>query len=223
MRNELSRALVAEFIGTFALVFCVSGASALGLGPVGVALAFGALVAGLAYTFGHVSGAHVNPAVTIGVWVAGKIHAGKAMSFIVFQLLGGIASAMALRAILGGTETGLGATTLARSLEVGRTTISIEPMIGLAIEATLTFFLVNAVLNATVSGRAGQNGGLAVGLTVTACVLIGAPLTGAGLNPARTLGPAVALGQFSDLWVYFAGPILGGIVAAGLYRGALRD
>jgi MIP family channel proteins len=224
MRNELSRALVAEFIGTFALIFVGAGTGALGIGgPVGLALAHGLVLAGLAYAFGHISGTHINPAVTIGVWLTGKIHAGKALSYIVFQLLGGIAGALTLRFVLGGTETGLGATTLARNLQVGGATIHVDPMTGLLIEAILTFFLVNAVLNAGVSGRAGQNAGLAIGFTLAFCTLMGGPLTGAGLNPARTLGPALALGEFPDLWVYLAGPVLGGVVAAGLYRGALKD
>ena len=160
---------------------------------------------------------------TIGVWLGGRIGAAKAFSYVVFQLLGGIAGALALRAVLGGTETGLGATTLARGLEVGDATVTVGPMTGLLVEAVLTFFLVNVVLNAGVSGRAGQSAGLAIGLTLTFCMLMGGPLTGASLNPARTLGPAVAVGDFTDLWVYFAGPILGGVVAAGLYRAAFRD
>jgi glycerol uptake facilitator-like aquaporin len=82
----------------------------------------------------------------------------------------------------------------------------------------LTFFLVNAVMNAGISGKAAIPGGLAIGLTLTFSILMGGPLTGASLNPARTLGPAVATGNFSDLWVYLAGPVLGGVAAGLLYR-----
>lgn len=222
MKNDLSRALVAETIGTFALIFIGAGTAALGIGGlVGVALAHGLVIVAFAYSYGHISGTHVNPAVTIGVWLVGKMDAGKAFSYIVFQLLGGALGAFALRYVLGGTATGLGATTLAEGLKVGGATISITPTMGLVIEAILTFFLVNTVLNAAISGKAGEFAGLAYGLTLTLAILMGGPLTGGSLNPARSLGPAMALGEFSNLWVYFAGPFLGAAVAAVLYRGIL--
>ena len=209
IKNELSRALIAEFVGTFALIFIGAGTAALGIGGLlGVALAHGFVIVGFAYAYGHISGTHLNPAVTIGLWSAGRVDARKAFSYVVFQLAGGLA----------GAETGLGATTLARGLEIGSTTITIEPLTGVLVEAVLTFFLVNAVLNAAVSGRGGENAGLAIGLTLVFCILMGGPLTGASLNPARTIGPAVATGNFSDLWVYLVGPVLGGVVAAVLYR-----
>ena len=222
MKNDLSRALVAETIGTFALIFIGAGAGALGLGGlVGVALAHGFVVVAFAYSYGHISGTHINPAVTIGVWLAGKMDTGKAFSYVVFQLLGGALGAFALRYVLGGTETGLGVTSLAQGLKVGGATISITPGMGLVVEAILTFFLVNAVLNAAVSGKAGDMAGLAIGLTLALVILMGGPLTGASVNPARSLGPAMATGNFTNLWVYFAGPILGAAVAAVLYRGIL--
>lgn len=220
MQQKLTPALIAELIGTFALIFVGAGAGALGLGGlVGVALAHGLVVLGFAYAYGHVSGTHINPAVTVAVWAAGKINTAQAVSYIVFQLVGGIAGALALRWVLGGTETGLGATVLAQNLSAGGATISITPAVGLALEALLTFFLCNAVLNAAVSGKAGDLAGVAIGLTLTFCILVGGPLTGASLNPARTLGPAVATGNFADLWLYMVGPVAGGLAAAGLYRG----
>ena len=100
-------------------------------------------------------------------------------------------------------------------------TISITPGMGLVIEAILTFFLANAVLNAAVSGKAGDLAGLAIGVTLVFAILMGGPLTGASLNPARSLGPAMATGNFTNLWVYFAGPFLGAAVAAVLYRAVL--
>ncbi len=224
MQQKLTPALIAELVGTFALIFIGAGAGALGIGGlVGVALAHGLVVLGFAYAYGHISGTHINPAVTVGLWAAGKIDAGKAISYIVFQLVGGILGALALRWVLGGTETGLGATTLAQNLQVGDATISISPVIGMVLEAILTFFLVNTVLNAAVSGKGGELAGVAIGLTLTFCILLGGPLTGASLNPARTIGPAVATGNFADLWVYLVGPIVGGVAAALLYRGVLED
>lgn len=222
--ESLGRALVAEFVGTFALIFIGAGAAALGVGGlVGVALAHGLVVAGFAYAYGHLSGTHVNPAVSIGVWAAGKMDAGRALSYVVFQLLGGIAGAFALRFVLGGPGTGLGATTLARGLEAGGSSVDVTPTMGFVVESVLTFFWVNAVLNAGVGDKATPRPGPAVGLTVTFCVLMGGPLTGAGLDPARTLGPALAVGNFADLWVYMAAPVVGGIAAAVLHRGVLAE
>ena len=224
MYGKLSTSLVAEFIGTFALIFIGAGAGALGLGGlVGVAFAHGLVVVGFAYAYGHISGTHINPAVTAGVWAAGKIDAGRAVSYIVFQILGGIAGALLLAWVLGGTATGLGATKLAQGLDAGGTTITITPVIGFVVEAILTFFLVNAVMNAGISGKVTHVAGLAIGFTLVFCILMGGPLTGASLNPARTIGPALVLGDFSDIWVYLAGPVVGGVIAGLLYRGLLEE
>src|SRR5215203_2616424 len=201
MYHRLSTSLLAEFIGTFALIFIGAGAGALGIGGlVGVALAHGFVVIGFAYSYGHISGTH-----------------------IVFQIVGGIVGALTLRWVLGGTGTGLGRTALARALEVGGTTISITPLIGVVLEAILTFFLVNAVMNAGISGKATIPGGLAIGLTLAFCILMGGPLTGASLNPARSIGPAVATGDFTNLWVYLIGPALGGILAGVLYKAVFEE
>lgn len=182
------------------------------------------MVIGLAYTHGHLSGTHINPAVTAGVWAAGKMHMARALSYMVFQILGGITGALALAWVLGGTETGLGATRLAQSLETaGGATITITPAIGFVVEAILTFFLVNAVMNAGISGKVTHVAGIAIGFTLIACILMGGPLTGASFNPARTIGPALVLGDFSDLWVYIAGPLTGSVAAGLLYKGAFEE
>ena len=224
MYSKLSTSLVAELIGTFALIFIGAGAGALGIGGlVGVAFAHGLVIVGFAYAYGHISGTHINPAVTIGVWAAGKIETARAVSYIVFQLAGGLLGALALRWILGGTETGLGLTKLAQDLTVGNATINITPTIGLVLEAILTFFLVNAVMNAGISGKATIPGGLAIGFTLTFCILMGGPLTGASLNPARSIGPALVVGDLNNLWVYIVGPILGGVAAGLLYKLFLEE
>ena len=214
MESKLSSALAAEFVGTFALIFIGAGAGALkGEGWVGVALAHGLVIVAFAYAYGHVSGTHINPAVTIGLWVGGQITATRAAAYIVVQLVGGIAGAFALCIVLGGTDSGLGATNLREDVSVGQ---------GLLLEIILTFFLVNTIYNAAVSGKAGNLAGLAIGLTLVFCILMGGPLTGASLNPARTLGPAVVAGNYADLWLYFVGPIAGGALAALLYKGVLK-
>ncbi len=224
MYGKLSTSLVAEFIGTFALIFIGAGAGALGLGGlVGVAFAHGLVVIGFAYAYGHISGTHINPAVTAGVWAAGKIDPGRAISYIVFQILGGIAGAGVLAWVLGGTETGLGATRLAEGLSAGNATITITPVIGFVVELILTFFLVNAVMNAGISGKVTHVAGLAIGLTLVFAILMGGPLTGASLNPARSIGPALVLGDFTNIWVYLAGPVAGGVIAGLLYRGLFEE
>ena len=222
--SKLGTALVAEFIGTFALILIGAGAAALGIGGlVGVALAHGLVIVAFAYAYGHISGTHLNPAVTLGVWLAGKIAPGRALAYMAVQLAGGIAGAFALCWLLGGDATGLGATRLAQGLVVGAVTINVTPAAGVVLEAILTFFLVNTVMNAGISGKATPLDGLAVGFTLVFAILMGGPLTGASLNPARSLGPAIATGDFTDLWVYFVGPALGAALAAFLYRGLLAE
>ncbi len=214
MQSKISTALVAEFIGTFGLIFIGAGAAALDTGLVAVALAHGFVVVGFIYSYGHLSGTHINPAVTVSLWAAKTIETPKALMYIAVQLLGGICGAFALAHALGGAPNELGATLLADG---------VTPLRGLMVEALLTFFLVSAVLHAAVSGKAGSQAGLAVGCTLIACIFAGAPVTGASLNPARTLGPAMVTGNFSEIWLYFVGPILGGVVAALLYRGVGGD
>ncbi len=205
-----SKALLAELIGTFALIFIGAGAGALGIGGlVGVAFAHGFVVLGFAYAYSHHSGTHINPAVTIGLWVAGELSLSKATAYIATQIIGGILGAFTLLFVLGDKAGTLGATTLAPG---------VSPLQGLVIEAILTFFLTNAILNTAVSGKAGSMAGMAIGCTLVFTILMGGPLTGASLNPARTIGPAIATSNFADLWVYLVGPPLGAVVAALLYK-----
>lgn len=207
-------ALLAEFIGTFALVFIGAGAVALQEGGlVGIALAHGLTLLAIAASFGHISGAHINPAVTIAVWLSRGIGTMTAILYIVVQLLGGVAASYVLIFILGGPLNGLGATTLASGT---------SPIQGLALEALLTFFLANTVLNTALSGKGGSLAPVAIGLTLTLCILMGGPLTGGSLNPARTLGPAVATGNYANLSTYLIGQVAGGIAAAFLYLGFFK-
>lgn len=224
MDTPLSRALVAELIGTFALVFVGAGAAATGIGGVvGIAFAHGLVIVAFAYAYGHISGTHINPAVTAGVWIAGKIPTGRAVAYWVVQILGGVLAGYALYWFLGGAGTGLGTTLPVQGLEVRQVTIDISPLQALVLEALLTFFLANTVLNADVGGKGGALAGLAVGMTLTLSILVAGPLTGASLNPSRSIGPALASGQLQHLWLYFVGPIAGGLVAGLLYRGFLEE
>ncbi len=206
--------LAAEFVGTFALIFIGAGALAIGQANlVGVALAHGLVIVAFAYAYGHISGTHINPAVTLGLLIAGEIEFVVAIGYWIVQFLGGILGAVVLNAVL--PDAGdLGVTILGEGVGVGQ---------GLVVEIVLTFFLVNTIFSTAVSGKAGNFAGLAIGLTLVFCILMGGPLTRASLNPARTLGPAVVSGNYADIWLYFVGPFVGAILAALFYIGVLKD
>jgi MIP family channel proteins len=220
--------LIAEFIGTFAFVFIGAGAAAVvgdgaGLnGIAAIALAHGLTIMVFIFAYGSLSGGHFNPAVTVGVLAAGAIGLSEAVGYIISQLVGGVAGALMLRAVLGGAATGLGTPELAHGLALGATTITITPIEGLAIETVLAFFLITAVLNTAVAGRAGNLAPLAIGMTVTLNILMGGALTGAAFNPARALGPMIATGNFSDAWLYMVAPLVGACIAAFVYTGLTR-
>src|SRR6202047_1094229 len=228
MSNRIAPKLLAEFIGTFAFVFIGAGAAAVvgsGVGLPGIAaiaFAHGLAIMAFAFAYGPVSGGHMNPAVTIGVLAAGAMGVGEAVGYIISQLLGGVAGALLLRAVLGGAATGLGMPALAHNLALGATSLTVTPEAGFMIEAVLAFFLVTVVLATAVAGRAGSLAPLAIGMTLTFNIIMGGALTGAPFNPARALGPMVATGNFSDAWLYVTAPIFGAIVAAILHTGLAR-
>jgi aquaporin Z len=218
------KAAVAEFVATFAFVFIGAGSVVMagpsGSGLVGVALAHGLALAIMVSATMHISGGAVNPAVTIGLWVAGKLSSMKAVVYVVAEVAGGMAGALLLRGLVPGEywkPANLGAPALTPGVGTGK---------GVLIEAVLTFFLVFVVFATAVDkrGAADRISGLAIGLVLTFDILVGGQLTGAAMNPARAFGPEVALGNFSDWWVYWVGPIAGGVIAAVLYWGVfLRD
>lgn len=221
MKSVAQQAL-AEVIGTFALVFIGAGSVAvLGFnGPspqalVGIALAHGLVLAIMVSNFGHISGGHFNPAVTVGAWVVGKIETGRAMVYVLAQLAGAAAAAGILRYVL--TEqiwrpTSLGAT------QVGHR-FGISNGKALVIEAVLTFFLVITVFATAIDdeGVFKSIAGLAIGLVFTFDILMGGALTGASMNPARSFGPALVAGKWTDFWVYVIGPVGGSVIAASVY------
>ena len=227
MSKSLTPKLVAEFIGTFAFVFIGAGAADV-LGGTGlsgiaaIAFAHGLTIMVFAFAYGSISGGHMNPAVTIGVLAARAMRLGDALGYIVAQLIGGIAGAVLLLVVLGGAANGLGMPQLAHGLVLGATTVTITPAVGFAIEAVLAFFLVTVVLNAAVAGRAGNLAPLAVGMTVTLNIIMGGALTGAAFNPARALGPMVAIGNFADAWLYTIAPLVGAVIAAFVHLGLTR-
>jgi aquaporin Z len=142
-----------------------------------------------------------------------------AIGYVLSQLAGGIAGALLLRIVLGGTATGLGTPALAHNLALGGMSLTVTPVAGFIIEAVLAFFLVTVVLSTAVAGRAGSLAPLAIGMTLTFNILMGGALTGAPFNPARALGPMVATGRFTDAWLYLVAPVVGAIVAAAVHSG----
>lgn len=229
MPNRIAAKLLAEFIGTFALIFIGAGAAAVvgggaGLPGVAAAIAFahGLTVMAFAFAYGTVSGGHFNPSVTVAVLAAGAMRVGEAAGYVISQFAGGILGALLLRAVLGGTGTELGTPDLAHNLGLGTTTLTVTPWAGYVIEAVLGFFLSTVVLSTAVAGRAGNLAPLAIGVTLIFNIIMGGPLTGAAFNPARAFGPMVATDNFNDAWLYLTAPVVGAIVAAVLHTALAR-
>lgn len=203
MSNTLMKKNFAEFIGTFILVFVGGFAAASGQLMV-AALGHGLILVGIIFMYGHISGAHLNPAVTAGILVGGKVTLTEAIGYWIAQFLGAIAAAVMLNVLVSGTATA--------GQTIGSLTAS-APWTAALFEAILTFLLVSAVYQAAVYGKAGNLAPLAIGFTLAGSILAGGPFTGASLNPARTLGPAVVAGDLSYLLPYLVGIFAGGIIA----------
>ena len=216
MNPNLTKQAVAEFIGTFALIFIGVGAiynniPGAGVGLLGVALAHGLTIAVMVSATGGISGGHLNPAVTLGVLVAGKIKFLDSLVYWIAQLAGGAAAGFLLVKLFGGNGIGIVAN---GTPDLGK---DITPCTGILIETVLTFFLVFVVFGSAVDARAPKIGGLAIGLTVALDILFGGPLTGGSMNPARTFGPALASGHWNNHYVYWVGPMIGGALAGLIY------
>jgi MIP family channel proteins len=214
----LDRKVTAEAVGTFVLVFFAVGSAVFGIrsiGPVGVALAFGLVLLALAYAIGPVSGCHVNPAVTFGIWLARRIDTREAVAYVIAQIVGATVAAGLLKALVEWgdvrDQTGaLGSNSWGRTINLGGAFV---------VETVLTALLVLVVL--LVTGRATAPGfaGLAIGLTLTVIHLVGIPLTGTSVNPARSIGPALFAGSdaLGHLWLFVVAPLLGAAVAFAVW------
>ena len=209
----LSRRLAAEALGTFCLVFAGTGAVVVDRaagGPIGhggVAAAFGLAVAVMVFALGHISGAHLNPAVTAAFALGRHFPAREIGPYVAAQVAGAVAASLALRALFG-REGGLGATHPAH----------VGPTGALVLEAGLTLVLVVVILAVATDARAqGALAAVAIGSTVALEALVMGPVTGASMNPARSLAPALAGWDGADLWLYLAGPALGAAAGAALY------
>jgi MIP family channel proteins len=216
------RPLVAEFIGTFALIFVGVGAIAVdgithgGAGLVGIALAHGLTIAVMVSATAAISGGHLNPAVTIAALVGGKIDARGALGYILAQCAGAIFAAFMITLAIPApalAAVNMGTPALGAGIGLGQ---------GLVTEAVLTFFLAFVVYGTAIDQRAPKVGGLFIGLTVTLDILVGGPITGAAMNPARHLGPALLGGGLDNLWLYWVGPLIGGVLAGLVYHNVLE-
>lgn len=227
MGSDLGRRLTAEFIGTFWLVFGGCGAAIfaagipqLGIGFTGVALAFGLTVLTMAYAVGHISGGHFNPAVTLGLWAAGRCANGHVVPYIIIQVLGALLAAAALYVIASGkpdfvtggfASNGFGALSPAQ-YSMGAVFMA---------EAILTFIFLLVIIGATSKGAATGFAGIPIGLALTLIHLVSIPISNTSVNPARSTGPALIAGgeYLGQLWLFWVAPILGAMIAGFFARG----
>jgi len=203
----------AEFIGTFALVFCGTGAIVIDqqtggqVGHAGIAATFGLIVLAMIYTFGETSGAHFNPAVSIGFWVSGRFEGKKVLPYILSQIGGALFASGLLRLLFPSNQL-LGATLPAGSA-----------MQSFVLEFILTYFLMLVIINVSqCSKEIGVLAGIAIGATVLLEAMFAGPICGASMNPARSLAPALVSGNLQMLWIYLLAPILGAIGATVTWR-----
>ncbi len=223
----MTKKLIAEAIGTLILVLFGCGAAVIAgpdIGFTGISLAFGLAIVAAAYGLGAISGAHLNPAVSLGMVAAGRLSVGDFVGYAIAQIVGAILGASILYLIASGKadytiatnglgQNGYGAGYLGEySLQAA-----------LVFEAVMTFLFVTVILGATASGAPGAMAGLAIGLTLAAIHLVGINVTGVSVNPARSIGPAVFVGgkALADLWVFIAAPLAGGLVAGLVYAAGL--
>ena len=211
---ELARRAAAEGLAAFALVFAGCGAIVAddvyggALGVVGIALVFGLVIMAMVYATGHLSGAHINPAVTIAFALTRHFPAREAASYVAAQLAGAIAAAFLLLAVWPEQPADLGATV--PSVGVGS---------ALVYEIVMTAFLMFVIMAVATDVRAvGAAAAIAIGATVGLDALFGGVVTGASMNPARSIGPALASGTWTDIWIYIAGPVIGAGLGAFAYQ-----
>ncbi len=224
------RKYIAEFIGTAVLVIFGCGSAvaanamldaqgvivALSFSTLAISVAFGLVIVAMAYSVGNVSGCHINPAVSLGMLIAGKMSVTDFIGYVISQLLGGIAGAAVLMGILGGTEYGLG--TNGYGIEASAMDATLAQ--ALAIEVVLTFVFVFTILGVTSKAQNSSVAGIVIGLTLTLVHILGVPFTGTSVNPARSLGPALFMGgeALSQVWVFIVAPLIGAAIAAIVFK-----
>ncbi len=217
------KSYVAEFLGTFTLCFIGQAAIVahnlsgdVGSGLVGVAIAHGLALAVMITALGAVSGGHFNPAVTFGFLVTGRHSIGSTVAYWVSQLAGAVVATFVLSTVV--PQTGAAANLGAIHLGLGT-----SPAAGVVLEVICSFLLVTVVWGTAVDNRAPLIGGFGIGLTVLMCILAVGQFSGAAFNPARAFGAALVTGNWADQWVWWVGPMIGGAIAALLYRGLFLE
>ncbi len=222
---ESIRKYIAEFIGTAVLVIFGCGSAVvanamlsgqgvvvpLSFSTLAIAIAFGLVIVAMAYSVGNVSGCHINPAVSLGMLIAGKMSITDFIGYVISQMLGGIAGAAILMGVLGGTAYGLGANAYGESSAMGTSLTQ-----ALIVEIILTFVFVFVILGVTSKEKYSSVSGIVIGLTLTLVHIFGIPFTGTSVNPARSLGPALFVGgeSLTQVWVFIAAPLIGAAIAA---------
>ena len=211
----MNKKCIAEFIGTLVLVLFACGVAAVTgcifpeAGYIATALAFGLVIVAMAYSIGNVSGCHINPAVSIAMLVSGKMSVKDFIGYIIAQFLGAIAGAAILMYLLG-SSAALGQNGLYDG----------DVLKSLIVEVILTFVFVLAILGVTSKEENGKVAGLVIGLALVLVHLIGIPFTGTSVNPARSFGPAIFVGgeALKNGWVFIVAPLVGGVLAAIVYK-----
>ena len=221
---------ISELIGTMVLVLFGCGSAAIAgsvLGNVGIALAFGLSIVAMAYVIGDISGCHINPAVSIGMWIDGRLETKDLVMYIVFQCIGAIIGIGLLAVIinsaptLGGyTATGLGQNGFGAASSVGLNVTG-----AIIVEIILPFVFVFTVLGVTKKAENGAVAGIVIGLTLAFVHIMGIPLTGTSVNPARSIAPALFIGgqALQQVWVFIVAPIIGAIIAGTLFKGLTSE
>lgn len=232
--TETYKPLFAEFLGTAILVFVGCGSVALGdygqnmpMGILPIALAFGGVLIGLIYALGPISGCHINPAVTVAAWIAGRFEAKKIAGYVVAQTLGAVLASALLVVLLSSTvssapqevlnlgQNGWGAGYLGEY----------NTMAAFIVEFSVTFLFVLVILGATGSQANTPFAGIAIGMTLLVCLITFVNVTGCSLNPARSIGPALFAGgaAMGQLWLFILAPILGGALAGLVFRSGILE
>jgi aquaporin Z len=223
----IAKRAVAELLGTFWLVFGGCGSAVLaakfpevGIGLLGVSLAFGLTVVTMAYAVGYISGGHFNPAVTLGIFTAGRIKFGDVVPYIVAQLIGAVLAAWLLATIAAGNGTDAIATGLAANGFGEHSPGGYTAATAFLTEVLMTFFFLLVILGTTSEGAPVGFAPLAIGLTLTLIHLVSIPVTNTSVNPARSTGPALFAGgeYVAQLWLFWVAPILGAVLAGGLWK-----
>lgn len=219
---------VAEFIGTFTLVLFGCGAAVIAgdvVGVLGISFAFGLALIAMAYGIGPLSGCHINPAVSLGVLLAGRMSAGDFVTYAIAQCLGGIAGAAVLYLIVSGKLAGhdLSAAGLGQNGWGAGYLGEYSMVSAFVFEVVATFLFLVAILGSTQKGGPNLLAGLAIGLTLVVIHIVGIQVTGVSVNPARSLGPAVFVGgqALSQLWLFFVAPCIGAAIAGLAFRSGL--